>query len=63
MTLTYPDLESILEIKPDGEMICLFPRHAEKSLPVGPARRLKPLMRGRARRRTREISLPEDFLF
>ena len=61
MALTYHDLESILEIAPDGEMICVCPRHGKRRIPVGLAKRLKPLMRGRTRCKTGEIVVPEDF--
>jgi hypothetical protein len=63
MTLTYHDLETILEIKPGGEMIYICPRHGERIVAVPLAKRLKPLMRGRTRCRTTDIILPDHFWF
>lgn len=63
MILTYHDLESIFEIRPEGEMICICPRHGERCVPVRIAERLKPLMRGRTRCKTKDIIVPDDFWF
>jgi hypothetical protein len=60
--LTYHDLDSILEITPEGEMICLCPTHGKRHVPGSVAKRLKPLMRGRTRCKTREIMVPDDFM-
>jgi len=59
-SLTYHDLDSTLEITPEGEIICLCPRHGKRHVPRSLAKRLKPLMRGRTQSKTREIIVPEN---
>ena len=61
--LTYHDDEAIFEIMPDGQIICRCPHHIEAPMPTGLAKRLKSLMAGRTRCKTREIMVPEDFWF